>query len=289
MPPPCLSFTHTLSHTPSLTHPLSFSWQDIFTRLYGGAPTLAQVAEARTLADLKAGKLGPGAARAAALAAKELAASKAKALPDPEPCLVVCLPDATMTLDSLSSALAPLCAANKDLGLLLLAPPGAPNTVWPKAGQPCDSTLAAAALGSLIANLATPATGAVKPSAASSAASSGPESGSASGSASGPGGSVGGGSTSVKGGGLDTAKARRFRARYCRPDVPVFWLGFGNGGHTLLALSVGPLRRDPRLAGLKAQTVVLLIANGFAFSDPSVKEASRALQRVLVEGSPAQR
>jgi len=48
------------------------------------------------------------------------------------PFLLIAVPDATMTLDSLASALAPLLAKHPDGGLLLLGLPGLPHTIWPR-------------------------------------------------------------------------------------------------------------------------------------------------------------
>ena len=65
------------------------------------------------------------AAAAAASAAKGKSGTKPK--PPPTPFLLIAVPDATMTLDSLAAALAPLLAKHPDGGLLLLGLPGLPH------------------------------------------------------------------------------------------------------------------------------------------------------------------
>lgn len=49
----------------------------------------------------------------------------------PHPALMVVVPGLFQTLDTLEAALSPLLKAHRGLTLLLVAPPGLPNTHWP--------------------------------------------------------------------------------------------------------------------------------------------------------------
>lgn len=49
----------------------------------------------------------------------------------PDPVLMVVVPGLFQTLDTLEAALSPLLKAHRGLTLLLVAPPGLPNTHWP--------------------------------------------------------------------------------------------------------------------------------------------------------------
>jgi len=95
---------------------------------------------------------GKSAAASAAAAAKGKSGTKPK--PPPTPFLLIAVPDATMTLDSLASALAPLLAKHPDGGLLLLGPPGLPHTHWPR-GLPLTAAAQADACAKLLRFLCT--------------------------------------------------------------------------------------------------------------------------------------
>ena len=51
-------------------------------------------------------------------------------------------------------------------------------------------------------------------------------------------------------------------------EVPVFWVGFGNGSMSLISLLTGALVEDPELAPLKNATRLVTFLNGFSWVDP---------------------
>jgi len=172
--------------------------------------------------------------------------------PEPTPFLLIALPDATMTLEAMALGLQPLLAKHPQGGILLLGLPGLPNTSWP-AQQPLTAPHQARAVATLLAHL-------------------------------------------ISSGGLS-------RDKYLKPGVPIFWLGIGNGAPTLFQLACQHLQpsssspvghphnnSDPDpLRLLREQTVLFTTINGFAYVDPTLREATEHFRRVLFEGTPSQR
>jgi hypothetical protein len=175
--------------------------------------------------------------------------------PEPTPFLLIALPDATMTLEAMAVGLQPLLAKHPQGGILLLGLPGLPNTSWP-AQQPLTAPHQARAAAALLAHL-------------------------------------------ISSGGLS-------REKYLKPGVPVFWLGIGNGAPTLFQLASQHLQPSPSpvshhhassnhssnhdpLRLLREQSVLFTTINGFAYVDPTLRDATEHFRRVLFEGTPTQK
>jgi len=77
--------------------------------------------------------------------------------------------------------------------------------------------------------------------------------------------------------------------KFLRPAVPVFWLGVGNGAMAILQVALTSLRNDIELRQLRDSTVLFTGVNAFAFVDASLKQTTRSIQNVLLQGTPTQR
>jgi hypothetical protein len=83
--------------------------------------------------------------------------TRGEASPPRTPFLLIAVPDATMTLDTLAAALSPLLARHPDGGLLLLGLPGLPSTHWPRS-LPLTGEHQARAVAKLLSHLSRPGT-----------------------------------------------------------------------------------------------------------------------------------
>lgn len=72
---------------------------------------------------------------------------------------------------------------------------------------------------------------------------------------------------------------------YLRPDVPVFWLGVGNGAMAMFQVALTSLREERELRQLRDSTVLFSGVNAFSHVDEHLRKETMAFQRLLLHGT----